>query len=43
MARAFGDYLADVRSHRFPAPEHTLGMEDEAFRELLASLETQAL
>jgi 3-methyl-2-oxobutanoate hydroxymethyltransferase len=43
MARAFGDYLADVRNHRFPAPEHTVGMEDEAFRQLLASLEAQPL
>jgi 3-methyl-2-oxobutanoate hydroxymethyltransferase len=43
MARAFSEYLADVRSHRFPAPEHTVGMEDEAFRALLASLETQPL
>ena len=43
MARAFGEYLAEVRSHAFPAPEHAVGMEDEAFRALLESLETQRL
>jgi 3-methyl-2-oxobutanoate hydroxymethyltransferase len=43
MARAFGEYLAEVRSHAFPAPEHAVGMDDEAFRALLESLETQRL
>ena len=41
MARAFGEYLADVHSHRFPAPEHAVPMDDEEYRELLASLEGQ--
>jgi 3-methyl-2-oxobutanoate hydroxymethyltransferase len=43
MARAFGEYLAEVRGHAFPAPEHAVGMDDEAFRALLESLETQRL
>jgi 3-methyl-2-oxobutanoate hydroxymethyltransferase len=43
MARAFGEYLTEVRGHAFPAPEHAVGMEDEAFRALLESLETQRL
>ncbi len=43
MARAFGEYLTEVRGHAFPAPEHAVGMDDEAFRELLASLETQRI
>ncbi len=43
MARAFGEYLADVRSHRFPGPEHALGMEDGEFRALLEVLDTERL
>jgi 3-methyl-2-oxobutanoate hydroxymethyltransferase len=39
MARAFGAYLEDVKTHNFPAPEHTHTMEDEEFRELLGMLE----
>ncbi len=43
MARAFGEYLADVRSHSFPGPEHALGMEDGEFRALLEMLEAERL
>jgi 3-methyl-2-oxobutanoate hydroxymethyltransferase len=43
MARAFDAYLADVRNHRFPAPEHAVPMDDEEFRELLATLEVERL
>jgi 3-methyl-2-oxobutanoate hydroxymethyltransferase len=41
MARAFAAYLEDVKTHRFPAPEHTHAMEDAAFRELLELLEAE--
>jgi 3-methyl-2-oxobutanoate hydroxymethyltransferase len=43
MARAFAAYLEDVKTHSFPAPEHTHSIEDEAFRELLGMLETEAV
>ncbi len=43
MARAFGEYLADVRSHSFPGPEHALAMEDGEFRALLEMLEAERL
>jgi 3-methyl-2-oxobutanoate hydroxymethyltransferase len=39
MARAFGEYLEDVKSQQFPAPEHAHAMDDEAFRALLEALE----
>ena len=42
MNRAFSEYLADVKEHRFPAPEHSHQMEDGEFRALLDELEAVA-
>jgi 3-methyl-2-oxobutanoate hydroxymethyltransferase len=39
MARAFGDYIADVQAQRFPAAEHSHAMADDEFEQLLADLE----
>lgn len=41
MARAFGAYIEDVKTQRFPAPEHAHQMDDEEFRALLAALEAE--
>jgi 3-methyl-2-oxobutanoate hydroxymethyltransferase len=35
MKRAFGEYLADVQSHQFPAAEHSLDMADEEWENFL--------
>ena len=34
MVRALGDYAADVRTRRFPAPEHTYGIAPEELQRL---------
>jgi 3-methyl-2-oxobutanoate hydroxymethyltransferase len=39
MARAFGEYLEDVKNQQFPAPEHATPMDDEAYQALVAALE----
>ena len=41
MARAFAAYIDDVKTHHFPAAEHTHTMDDAEFRELLALLEAE--
>jgi len=35
MERAFGEYIADVKEHKFPAPEHANTMDPQAFRDLV--------
>ncbi len=35
MRRAFEDYIAEVQSSQFPAPEHTVEMADEVWEEFL--------
>jgi 3-methyl-2-oxobutanoate hydroxymethyltransferase len=34
MQKAFADYIEDVESKRFPAPEHSIEMKDEEWEEL---------
>jgi 3-methyl-2-oxobutanoate hydroxymethyltransferase len=41
MRRAFAEYLTDVTTHQFPAPEHSHAMDDEEFRALLEELEAE--
>jgi 3-methyl-2-oxobutanoate hydroxymethyltransferase len=41
MARAFAEYIEDVETRRFPAPEHSHQIDDEEFRELLDLLEAE--
>jgi 3-methyl-2-oxobutanoate hydroxymethyltransferase len=41
MARAFAAYIDDVKTHQFPAAEHTHTMDDAEFRGLLALLEAE--
>lgn len=38
MQKAFADYIEDVETKRFPAPEHTVGMKDEEWEELLKEI-----
>jgi len=38
MQKAFADYIEDVETKRFPAPEHTVEMKDEEWEELLKEL-----
>ncbi len=38
MQRAFADYIEDVETKRFPAPEHTIEMADEQWDELLKDI-----
>ena len=38
MQKAFADYIEDVESKRFPAPEHTVEMKDEEWEELLKEI-----
>jgi 3-methyl-2-oxobutanoate hydroxymethyltransferase len=38
MQRAFVDYIEDVETRRFPAPEHTVEMADEQWEELLKEI-----
>ncbi|MGA2490036.1 MAG: 3-methyl-2-oxobutanoate hydroxymethyltransferase [Anaerolineales bacterium] len=40
MQRAFGEYIADVKARRYPAPEHTLEMPEEEWQLLLEELNT---
>jgi len=35
MQKVFADYIEDVETKRFPAPEHTVEMKDEEWEELL--------
>ena len=38
MEEAFSQYRADVLERQFPGPEHGVGMTDEAWEALLATL-----
>ena len=38
MQRAFADYIEDVETKRFPAPEHTVEMADEEWEGLLKEI-----
>jgi 3-methyl-2-oxobutanoate hydroxymethyltransferase len=38
MDRAFAEYIADVEAGRFPAPEHSVEMEEAEWRDLQARL-----
>ncbi len=38
MQRAFGEYIEDVKTQRFPAQEHTVEMEDEEWASLLKEI-----
>jgi 3-methyl-2-oxobutanoate hydroxymethyltransferase len=38
MNKAFTDYIEDVETKRFPAPEHTVEMADEQWNELLKEI-----
>ena len=38
MQRAFADYIEDVETKRFPAPEHTIEMDDSQWEELLKEI-----
>jgi len=39
MQRAFTDYIEDVETRRFPAPEHTVEMDDQEWDALLNDIE----
>lgn len=39
MARAFGEYKADVESHRFPGAEHSVEIPDAEWEALMEALE----
>ena len=38
MQKAFADYIEDVETKRFPAPEHTVEMKDEEWEKLLKEI-----
>jgi hypothetical protein len=38
MERAFGQYIEDVKSRRFPAAEHANTMDPQAFRALMQEI-----
>lgn len=38
MQKAFADYIEDVETKRFPAPEHTVEMKDEEWEALLKEI-----
>lgn len=38
MQRAFANYIEDVETKRFPAPEHTVEMDDKQWEELLKEI-----
>jgi 3-methyl-2-oxobutanoate hydroxymethyltransferase len=38
MQKAFADYIEDVETKRFPAPEHTVEMKDEEWEELMKEM-----
>ena len=38
MQKAFADYIEDVESRRFPAPEHTVEMDDKEWESLLKEI-----
>jgi 3-methyl-2-oxobutanoate hydroxymethyltransferase len=38
MQKAFADYIEDVESKRFPAPEHSIEMKDEEWEELVKEI-----
>jgi len=42
MSEAFAAYIADVGARRFPAPEHSYGMTDAEYEELLRELGTKS-
>jgi len=39
MQRAFADYIEDVETKRFPAPEHTVEMDDSEWDTLLKEID----
>ena len=39
MQKAFADYIEDVETKRFPAPEHTVEMDDKEWEGLLKEIE----
>jgi 3-methyl-2-oxobutanoate hydroxymethyltransferase len=41
MERAFREYIADVKEHRFPASEHSHSMDPQALRDLIQEIEIQ--
>lgn len=41
MQRAFREYIADVKEHRFPAAEHSISMDPQALRDLIREIEIQ--
>jgi 3-methyl-2-oxobutanoate hydroxymethyltransferase len=41
MNRAIADYVAEVTTHQFPAPEHSHQIDDGEFRALLEELEAE--
>jgi len=42
MERAFGEYIEDVKAHRFPAAEHAHMMDPQAFRALTREISLPA-
>jgi len=41
MERAFRQYIADVKEHRFPSSEHSHSMDPQALRDLIREIEIQ--
>lgn len=41
MERAFRQYIADVKEHRFPSAEHSHSMDPQALRDLIREIEIQ--
>ena len=39
MQQAFGEYIADVKARRFPAPEHADSMDPQEYRDLVREIE----
>jgi 3-methyl-2-oxobutanoate hydroxymethyltransferase len=39
MQKGFADYIEDVETKRFPAPEHSIDMADEEWETLLKEIE----
>ncbi len=37
-ARAFAEYIADVKSHRFPGAEHSIEVPDEEWQTVLEAV-----
>lgn len=39
MQRAFGEFITDVQTHSFPAPEHSVNMDESEWQQLIHELE----